>query len=132
MQASLPVGLWGFGRQGACDVAIPAFLASLYSARDLVQAILSGFNMTEFGDLAAAEESYVDRWPDLAAPTNVCSQKAWNMPCALVVRDKVLAEADQVGRARLLAAGCREYGKCSWGQFRCRAWVHSWTLRFSG
>ena len=75
-----------------------------------MQAILSDFNMAVSGDLAAAEESYVDRWPGLAAPTNVCSQKAWNMPCALVVRDKVLDEADQVSRARLLAAGCRESG----------------------
>ena len=32
------------------------------------------------------------------------------MPCALAVRDKMLAEADQVDRARLLAAGCRESG----------------------
>ena len=110
-QASLPVGLGGFGRQGgACDVALTAFLASLHSARDLVQAILSGFNMAESGDLAAAEESYVGRWPSLAAPTDVCSQKAWHMPCALAVRDKMLAEADQVSRARLLAAGCRESG----------------------
>ena len=28
----------------------------------------------------------------------------------LQTRDKMLAEADQVGRARLLAAGCRESG----------------------
>ena len=34
-----------------------------------MQAILSGFNMAESGDLAAAEESYVGRWPGLAAPT---------------------------------------------------------------
>ena len=75
-----------------------------------MQAILSGFNMTESGDLAVAEESYVGRWPGLADPTDVCSQKAWDMPCALAVRDKMLAEADQVDRARLLAAGCRESG----------------------
>ena len=94
-----------------------------------MQAILSGFIMTESGDLAAAEESYVGRWPGLATPTDVCSHKAWDMPCALAARDKKLAEADQVGRARLLATGSPA---CGWGRFRCRAWVHSWTLRFSG
>ena len=86
------------------------FLALLHSARDLVQAILSDFNMSESGDLAAAEESNVGRWPGHAAPTDVCSQKAWDMPCALDLMDKMLAKAVQVGRARLLAAGCRESG----------------------
>ena len=109
-QASLPVGLGGLGVRGAFDVALLEFFASLHSVRNLVQVILSNINMAESGDLAAAEENYVGRWPGLAAPTDVCSQKAWDMPCALVVRDRMLAEADQVGRARLSAAGCRESG----------------------
>ena len=112
------MGLGGLGVKGACDVALPAFLVSLHSARDLMQAILSDFNMAESGELAAAEESYVGRRPSLAAPTDVCSQKAWDRPCALSVRDKMLDEADQVGRAQLLAAGCRESGV--WlGAVRC-------------
>ena len=45
--------------------------------------------------LKNAEESYEGRWPGLAAPTDICNQKAWDMPCALAVRDKMLAEADQ-------------------------------------
>ena len=81
----------GLGVRGACDVALPAFLALLHSVRDLVQAILSGFNMAESVDLAAAEESYMGRWHDLAVFTDVCSQKAYDMPCALAVRDKMLA-----------------------------------------
>ena len=110
-QASFPEGLGGLGVRVACDVALPAFFASLHLARDLVQAILSGFNMAESGDLAAAEESSVGRWPGLIAPTDVCSQKALDMPCALDVRDKMLAAADQVGRARFLAAAYRESGR---------------------
>ena len=100
----------GLGVRGTCDVALPPFLASLHPARDLVHVILSDFNMAESGDRAAAEESFVGRWPGLAAPTDVCSQMAWDMPCALAVRDKMLFETDQVGRARLLAACCRESG----------------------
>ena len=77
---------WVLGVKGACDVALPVSLSSLQSARDLVQAILSDFNKAESGDLAAAEECYVGRWPGLAAPTDVCSQKDWDMPCALDVK----------------------------------------------
>ena len=65
-QASLPVGLGGLEVRRTLDVALAAFLALLHSVRDLVD--LSGINMAESGDLAAAEKSYVGRWPSLAAP----------------------------------------------------------------
>jgi len=46
-QATLPVELGGLGIRKARDIALPAFISSVYSVSDLVETILSDINMVE-------------------------------------------------------------------------------------
>ena len=108
-QASLPVGLGGLGCRRGEDVALPAFISSVRSAGPLVEAILSRINMVDTTELSEA----VELWGRLCGgrePPAGASQKDWDIPLATVIKEQLLNEADQVGRARLLAANCKESG----------------------
>ena len=107
VQATLPVGL---GCRGASDVALPAFLSSMHSVGPLVETILSRINMVDTTELGEAEEMWVRRSGGLDLPTDRFRQKDWDIPLATVSREELLRGADQVGRARLLAATCKESG----------------------
>ena len=110
VQATLPVGLGGLGCRGASDVALPAFLSSMHSVGPLVETILSRINMVDTTELGEAEEMWVRRSGGLDLPTDRFRQKDWDIPLATVSREELLRGADQVGRARLLAATCKESG----------------------
>ena len=114
-QACLPVNSGGLGFRRAADVSLPAFLSSLHASGELVEAILSQVNMAETSELGEAEEAWGRVSGGAAAPNLLGSQKEWDMPCVRTVFDGLLGDADQVGRARLLAAACQESG----------AWLHA-------
>lgn len=99
----------GLGCRSSEDVALPAFISSLHSTSDLVSAILSRVTLAESNELSTAVALWGRRSDGLPCPENY-SQKDWDIPLVSLSRDRLLAEADQVTRARLLAAGRKESG----------------------
>ena len=110
VQAGLPVALGGLGCRRAEDIALPAFVASLYSVNDLVDAILSRINMAETNELVDAVAAWTLRGESLQLPESKASQKSWDSPLMEISRENLLLVADQVSRARLLAAARKESG----------------------
>jgi len=111
-QATLPVNLGGLGCRKASDIALPAFLSSMNSVSDLVEAILTNINMVETFELSEAVEAWSLGGDDMVAPSEDrrSKQKEWDLPVATSTLKRLVATADQVARARLLAASCRESG----------------------
>jgi len=111
LQATLPVELGGLGVRRAGDIALPAFVSSLHSVGDLVETILVNINMVETRELASAVAVWGGIGGGIPAPVeNTNKQKAWDIPLAKLVQERLVDESDQVGRARLLAAACNESG----------------------
>ena len=111
-QAALPVKLGGLGCRKASDIALPAFLSSLHSVSDLVKTILSKVNMVETSELSEAVEAWKRGGEDMVAPGvgSNDKQREWDLPAATITMKKLVVAADQVARARLLAAACRGSG----------------------
>ena len=112
-QATLPVGLGGLGFRRAFDIALPSFISSAYSVRSLVEAILSNVqNMAETEELLDAVTVWNGRCGDSSTPEGIDTgkQKCWDLPIATVIQEKLLNETNQVSRARVLAASCKETG----------------------
>ena len=110
-QATLPLAYGGLGVRKACDIALPAFISSMHSVGALVETILSNVNVVDTGELSDAEAAWRRQAGDISTPVeNVHKQKSWDLPLAKVTQERLLAEVDQVGRARLLAAACSESG----------------------
>ena len=112
-QAVLPVSLGGLGVRRAQDLAKPAFIASLYSTRFLVDAVLSRVNgLAETGDLAVAREAWRLSSVGVVEPEEFkrIQQKAWDSEASGLALENLLQDADQVSRARLLAASQKESG----------------------
>ena len=57
-QAGLPVSFGGLGCRRAGDIALPSFIASMNSVGELVETILSTFNIADTNELAEAVESW--------------------------------------------------------------------------
>jgi len=110
-QASLPVCLGGLGCRKAGDIALPAFVSSMNSVSNLVEAILSNVNVADTDELAEAVESWKrGLQDDVPVPVHESSQKEWDTPRAHSILESLLARADQVERARLLSASLKETG----------------------
>ena len=60
VQASLPVRFGGLGNRMSKDIALPAYISSLYSTDDLVRSILCRTQIGDNRELVAAEE----KWPN--------------------------------------------------------------------
>ena len=111
-QAVLPVRLGGLGIRLSKHIALPSFVSSLHSVRDLVDAILQNVSLADDSSLQTAVEAWRDKIPGIALPENadLGSQKTWDRPLSESSAAKLLERADQVSRARLLAASSRESG----------------------
>lgn len=111
-QAALPVSLGGLGMRRSKDIALPAFLSSLYSAAPLVEAVLLNVHhLAESGELRTVEEVWEEHHGgSLADELDKGRQKSWDLPLAENRKDRLLESGDQVSRARMLAASCRESG----------------------
>ncbi len=99
------------GIRKARDIALPAYLSSVYSVAPLVEAVLSHINvLAETNGISDA----VDTWKELydvnvpEDPEKV-KQREWDVAPGIVFRD-LLANGHQTVRARLLAASQRESG----------------------
>jgi len=112
-QAVLPVGLGGLGIRRAKDIALPAFISSLYSVGELVEAVLQNvLHLAGASELQSAEDDWRERVSGrtLADDADRCRQKTWDLPLAEGIQSRLLESADQVMKARITASACRESG----------------------
>ena len=112
-QAVLPVSLGGLGVRRAGDVALPAFISSLHSVSELVEAVLLNVHhLAEDSELERVEGLWRQRGGGVSLPDDddKGKQKNWDLPLAKIAHDGLLEGADQVTGARILAASCKESG----------------------
>ena len=108
-QASLPLRHGGLGVRKVSDLALPCYLASLHATRELTATILppsSTVGQDTTGPLPAAVAEFQRRLPDATVPEADAAkrQRHWDdISCDSIV-SSLLAPANQVDRARLLAA----------------------------
>ncbi|KAJ0179217.1 hypothetical protein K1T71_004929 [Dendrolimus kikuchii] len=112
-QCSLPVKLGGLGVRKISSVALPAFLSSAYSTRDLVFKILQKTNFQfEIPYLTDARRVWSMACPNVNVPTVLTSQHAWDGPLCELTRDNLLQTCtSSAERARLLAVANWESGQ---------------------
>ena len=111
-QARLPVRHGGIGIRTSGDIASSAFLASHYTTEVLVARILHPTNLDRQLNPEGALRCWQRRAPDEATPADPKAQRMWDDILCKHEAEMLLAEADQVSRARLLAA--REEGTGAW------------------
>ena len=111
-QARLPVRYGGIGIRTAEDISSSAFLASHYSSEDLVARILRPTNLDRQPVPEGALRCWQQKAPGAPTPADPKAQRMWDDAVCKHEADALLAEADQVSRARLLAA--REEGTGAW------------------
>ena len=113
MQAKLPVKQGGLGFRRAIDITLTGFISSLLAVRPLADAILSRVSgLAETGELTVALLSWSLAHIGVCEPEGLSrlSQKAWDIEAARVSFISLLNSAEQVTRARLLAAASKESG----------------------
>ncbi|XP_048001834.1 uncharacterized protein LOC125238542 [Leguminivora glycinivorella] len=111
-QASLPIRLGGLGIRKISSVALPAFLASVHGAQNLIRKILApSIGVLEAAHCTEAKNVWQLTCPNTDLPVNPCSQKQWDGPLCRLTRDRLLETAlDSADRARLLATAEWESG----------------------
>ena len=114
-QARLPVRHGGLGIRTSEQLSASAYLASHYATEDLVARILAPVNLDRRPDPEEALGCWQRQAPESPIPTERAKQKAWDEPVCTREFDELIAQADQVARARLLAARVEDSG----------AWLHA-------
>ena len=111
-QAVLPVRMGGLGIRMSKDIALPAFISSLQSVSSLVDSVLCNVRLGGDCGLQAAIEAWheVNAGAVLSGNVDKSRQRTWDVPQSEAAVVKLLDEADQISRARLLAAAKRESG----------------------
>ena len=107
-QAKLPISLGGLGVRSVEDLALPCYIASLHAALPLLRSISPGLlpaNSTPLA-LQGAIQQFAEMTgiEDLPPASSASSQRAWDTRSATAVRDRMVDSANQLHRARLLAA----------------------------
>jgi hypothetical protein len=112
-QATMPVRLGGIGIRRLVDIAAPAYISSLHFTAELVSSILS--NLPELEGTAKLEAA-VQHWKGYVGTEETpdeeeaSKQKAWDSIGSQLQQSSLLDNADQITRARLLAAASKESG----------------------
>ena len=112
-QAVLPVRQGGLGIRQMSDVALPAHIASLHATESLVAKILPANLLATFrGNAFSAIQSWVQKYPELDPPDvpERDLQKSWDSIACVHKMETLANAADQVGRARILAASSNGSG----------------------
>ena len=111
IQATLPVRMGGLGIRMSKDIALPAYISSLHSVQGLIQRIMQNVRIP----IDAVLDTAVEAWrqikgsvPDVEV--NWSKQSTWDEPLMETVAAGLMERADQISRARLLAAARRESG----------------------
>ena len=111
-QASFPVRMGGLGIRKSEDIALPAYISSSISTYSLVDSILK--SVTDSAPIEITHE--IEQWKasgeELIEPQDEfrARQRAWDTPRIEQTQKSLIAKADQVSRARLLAAEQPESG----------------------
>ena len=113
-QARLPVRYGGLGIRTAEDLAPSAHLASHYATEGLVTSILQSINPDQQLEPLDVMRCWQERAPGAPVPNDKSKQKKWDEPVCKNIMQDLIARANQVDRARLLAA--REEGSGAWVQ----------------
>ena len=114
-QATLPVRHGGLGVRSVRALALPCYLASMYSSSDLVREILgTAVELPGADHLSCALERFRGDYPMETLPDGdaVARQRAWDDVASSANFGTLLTPANQVHRARLLAAKSQHSG--SW------------------
>ena len=114
-EAHLPVWFGGLGIRTSEHLAASAFLASHYATEGLVERILAPIQLDRRPSPDGAMGCWSRRVPESDPPDNKSKQKAWDEPVCHAEFNELLANADQVARAQLLAARTEDSG----------AWLHA-------
>ncbi|XP_061717664.1 uncharacterized protein LOC133525431 [Cydia pomonella] len=111
-QASLPVRLGGLGIRKISSVALPAFLASVHGAQNLIGKILApSLGVLEAAHCSEAKNVWSLTCPNTDPPVNPCSQRQWDEPLCRLTRNSLLETAlSPTDRARLIATAEWESG----------------------
>ncbi|GAU95301.1 hypothetical protein RvY_06943 [Ramazzottius varieornatus] len=116
-QATLPVGLGGLGIRRTEEVALPAFLASLHSVRQLVLSILPEADLHGEANLALSKWSLLST-AEPPVPELRRQQKAWDMALLKEIHEQLVSTASDNDKARLLAVSDKNSG----------SWLHALPL----
>ncbi|KAF0306974.1 Retrotransposable element SLACS protein [Amphibalanus amphitrite] len=117
-QAVLPTRYGGLGLRLLVDVALPSYVSSLHACHGIIYSCLPD-SMTAC--VTEEREKAVNDWQEAAGGENVperdeqLKQKAWDAVLAKQQQEKLLSEANQYDRARLLSTAAPESG----------AWLHA-------
>ena len=106
-QASLPVRHGGLGVRSVQDLALPCFIASSIASRPLAGEILRRSNLQPGRDYQTeAIDLFTEKYPDQAVPQGELArkQRTWDDLASSHRVEAMLGSANQVHRARLLAA----------------------------
>ena len=100
----------GLGIRMSKNIALPSFIISLQSVSSLVDSVLRNVRLGGDGGLQAAIEAWheVNAVAVLSGNVDESRQRTWDVPQSEAAVVKLLDEADQISRARLLAAAKRE------------------------
>ncbi|KAF0300891.1 Ubiquitin carboxyl-terminal hydrolase 38 [Amphibalanus amphitrite] len=108
-QASLPVKFGGLGIRSVEALALPAYIASVNAARPLIRSICPSVTDELSDTLETAVSAFLHRTgvdrQQLPDGELVSSQRAWDTVACTVVQSRLLVPANQIDRARLIAAG---------------------------
>lgn len=110
-QASLPLVFSGLGIRKVGDLAVPAYLSSVYSSSDLSNELLEKFNFRIINDgiLELIDEIPRDFIPENDEMKKV--QKNWDLPMIKNKFCEMFDSSEPVTRARLLASSTKESSK---------------------
>jgi hypothetical protein len=107
-QASLPVSKGGLGIRRTDELAIPAFLASVYSVQQLVCQIFSGADIDEA--VMVPTQLWFTAANQTAIPLLPGIQKKWDSVLVDHLHQEMISSAVLEEKARLLAVSTKESG----------------------
>ena len=110
-QTTLPYSLAGIGIRKLEDLAIPAYLSSIFQSKNLSNVLLGQLNL----DIVDTEiKKLIDDLPSSLVPDTEAkreNQTNWDYPNMKLIFETLLSNADQTDRARLLASSKNESSK---------------------
>ena len=109
VQTSLPTKMTGMGLRTATDTALPAYLASMHAAFDLLKEILPDAKVDR-DDIEGLAEWRATSGIEPTLLEDKTAQASWDPTLISKSFDSAMEHADVVSKARLLASSTAESG----------------------